>query len=81
MEKNNIKPVVKANAVEELFGRGIIKKQTFNTKYKVGGFLGLFGKNKQKERLYFMGSVYPDTKVLNEHYTEKGRLIKKSNKT
>ena len=64
MEENNIKPVVRANAVEELFGRGIIKKQTFNTKYKVGGFFGLFGKNKQKERLYFIGSVYPDTNVF-----------------
>lgn len=77
MEKNNIKPVVKANAVAELLSKGVIKKQTFDTKYKVGGFLGSFGKNKQKERLYFMGSVYPDTKVLNGHYTEKGRLIKK----
>ena len=73
MEKNNIKQVVKANAVEELLSKGVIKKQTFDTKYKDGAN----SKSKQKQRLYFMGSVYPDTKVLNGHYTEKGRLIKK----
>lgn len=77
MEENNIKPAVKANAVEELLTKGVIKKQTFDTKYKVGGCCGFFGKNKQKERLYFMGSVYPDTNVLTGSKMKNSSLIKK----
>ena len=74
MEKNNIKPVVKANAVEELLSNGVIKKQTFDTKYKDGAN----GKSKQKQRLYFMGSVYQDTDVLTKSEIKDGVLIKKA---
>ena len=74
MEKNNIKPVVKANAVAELLSKGVIRKQTFNTKYKDS----TTGKSKQKQRLYFIGSVYSDTDVLTKSKIKDGVLIKKA---
>ena len=74
MEKNNIKPVVKANAVAELLSKGVIRKQTFNTKYKDS----TTGKSTQKQRLYFIGSVYSDTDVLTKSKIKDGVLIKKA---
>ena len=74
MKKNDTKPVIKANAVEELLSKGVIKKQTFDTKYKDGAN----SKSKQKQRLYFMGSVYQDTDVFTKSEIKDGVLIKKA---